>query len=511
VDRPHENLDLDADVRHLMRSLNDARALRSNRVARILAFPGDEKHFVEALQAFVRAVIPAGSRMAQIVDLCDFQGWPHKVVAAKMSISMRHLYRERLRARDHVRDAIAARLYVRVEHDGRDVLADELEAHHGAVQHGHTDAVLAHVAALLEAGVAPDMVPAVMALRARALAVAGNGSAALDELDRAAPTGDTPAATVAEIEFVRADILGVAGRHAEALRHAGLAAELSRLSPEASERERRAHARHLAFLGHLRHEGNDPAGAIETYEAARETLYGCTIPPQAQLLNVCIDLAASRLAVPDMLDHATAEALQAYRAATWHGLAAEREWAEITLGFAALTAPEVALMLGHQPPPLGPTSVAAGAGPWLGRMRLLLARLQIAHAQPARALQTLHAARAVLPAGHYLHAVADLRAAEAHNAAGRPSAALPLAAGVIDRVASAFGGSSHYTGSAHVATAEALHQLGDDALAREHCEAGIRYLRNGALVHDLSRALRLAARLTGDARYAREERDLLAG
>jgi tetratricopeptide (TPR) repeat protein len=511
LDRPREHLDLDADVRHMMRSLNSAKALRSNRVARILAFPGDERHFVEALQAFVRAVIPAGSRMAQIVDLCDIQGRPHKVVAAQMAISMRHLYRERLRARDHVRDAIAARLYVRVEHDGCDVLADELETHHEAVQHGHTDDVLAQVAALLEAGVTADLLPAVLALRARALAEAGNATAALAELNRAAQTADVPARTRAEIEFVRGGIRGVEGRYVEALLHAGRAAELSRLLPDASERERRAHARHLAFLGHLRHEGNDPAGAIETYESARETLYECAIPPQAQLLHICIDLAASRLAVPDMLDHGTAEALQAYRAATWHGLAAEREWAELTLGFAALTAPEVALMLGHQPPPLGPTGVASGAGHWLGRMRLLLARLQIAYEQPARALQTLQAARAALPTGHYLHAVADLRAAEAHNAASRPGAALPLAAGVIDRVASAFGSSSHYTGAAHLAIAEALHQLGDDAPAREHCEAGIRCLRNGALVHDLSRALRLAAHLTGDARYAREERDLLAG
>jgi hypothetical protein len=510
MDRPRANLDL-SDVRHLMRSLNNPEALRSNRVARSLAFPGDEKHFVAALQAFVRAVIPPGSRMAQIVDLCDMQGRPHKVVAAQMSISMRHLYRERLRARDHVRDAIAARLYVRVEHDGRDILADEVEAYHEAVQHGHTDKVLAQLAALLDAGIPADALPPTLALRARALAEGGNVAVALDELDRAARAADTPAGTAAELEFVRGCIFGVAGRHAEALLHGARAAELSRLRPEAPERERRAHARHLAFLGHLQHEGNDPAGAIGSYEAAREMLYGSSLPPQAQLLHICVDLAVSRLALPNMLDHGTAELLQAYRAATWHGLAAERAWAELALGFAALTGRDVALMLGHQPPPSAPTPVAGGAGHWLGRMRLLLARLQIAHAQPARALQTLHAARAVLPAGHYLHAVADLRAAEALNASSRPGAALPLAAGVIDRVAAAFGNASHYTGAAHVATAEALHRLGDDALAREHCEVGIRSLRNGALVHDLSRALRLASRLTGDARYAREERDLLAG
>jgi hypothetical protein len=36
-------------------------------------------------------------------------------------------------------------------------------------------------------------------------------------------------------------------------------------------------------------------------------------------------------------------------------------------------------------------------------------------------------------------------------------------------------------------------------------------LRRGGMVMDLSRALRLAARLTGDARYVEEQRTLIAG
>jgi hypothetical protein len=50
---------LNQEVRHLMRSLNDATALRSNRLARALALSEDDARFVEAVQRFVRSAVPA--------------------------------------------------------------------------------------------------------------------------------------------------------------------------------------------------------------------------------------------------------------------------------------------------------------------------------------------------------------------------------------------------------------------------------------------------------------------
>ena len=51
--------EFEADLRHLMRSLNDAPALRRNGLARSLAFPGEDAQFVAALHDFVRSVLPA--------------------------------------------------------------------------------------------------------------------------------------------------------------------------------------------------------------------------------------------------------------------------------------------------------------------------------------------------------------------------------------------------------------------------------------------------------------------
>jgi predicted negative regulator of RcsB-dependent stress response len=138
-----------------------------------------------------------------------------------------------------------------------------------------------------------------------------------------------------------------------------------------------------------------------------------------------------------------------------------------------------------------------------------VSRLQTAHGKAAEALASVRAARATIPKDHCLRALADLRAAEALNAANAPNEALPLALDALPRMS--LGGNSHYAGAAHVAAANAFHQLGDIPRARTHCEAGLERLRHGGMVMDLSRALRLAARLTGDSRYVEEQRTLIAG
>ena len=489
-----------------MRSLGDADALRTNRLARVLAFPGDDAHFVEALQRLVRAILPPRSRLLKIVELCDIQGRPHKVVSSDLGLSMRQFYRERAKTRVLVGTTIAARLYVRVEHDRSDILADEFESLHGAVLNGHSSGVLRRIEELLDSGLPADAVAFAQTLRATSLADLGQPENALDAINGMSVPGSGDDKTSGDVQFSLGCMAYFDGRHGEAMVHVKRALELGAPAAETTERTRRAHARKLGLLGNIAQEVDDPAGAIEAFEAARHLLRSCRTPPQAQLMQVTADLALTRQAVPAMLDHGTAEALEGYRAATWHGNTTALDWFEVVLAFASINGADTSAF-----PVLRPASAAGTtlAGVALARMKLCHSRIATARGDAKSAIALIRDARGVLPRGKFLvlNAFADLREAEALLASGRPDAALPLAAGVIDHIS--FGSASHYSGAAHLAAGRAIAALGSAARAREHSEAGLTLLRRGGMVYEVAGALRFVSQITGDGRYAREERELL--
>jgi hypothetical protein len=502
VPRNAHHDDFETDLRHLMRSLNDAPALRRNRLARSLAFPGEDAQFVAALHDFVRSVLPARSRAWQAVH-GEANGESHKNIAARLGISERQFYRERERARALLREALRARHYLRVVHDPAEILADELETLHAALEAGDVEWVLRRADDVLSAGLPPDLIRAFAALRACALAASGRHDAAAAAL-READGADAPASDERETEFAAAYVLAAQGRHREALAHAERAAE-PRTGDDVDDRGRRSAARRLCLLGNLHQEYCDPARALGVLETARQALLACAMPPQGALVAVQIDIAATRLAVPDMLDQAGDEITEAYRTAAWHDLHVQRATAEIIGELAVLSGVTAARATSR--PAGAPLDVAGMRGHAAGRMHLLSSRLRSARDDSRGALRSVQAARRSIPGAHYLAKFADLREAEALLCAGEPHAALPLALAAVDGVS--LGGASHYGGSAHVAAARALHLLGRTGAAREHCEAGVERMRRGALVVDLSRALRLALRLTGDVRYADAERALL--
>jgi tetratricopeptide (TPR) repeat protein len=499
---------LNQEVRHLMRSLNDATALRSNRLARALALSEDDGRFVEAVQRFVRSAVPAGSRMMRILERCDITGQLHKIASEELGLSMRQFYRERSEAHRRIREAIEAHLHASIHYDRADLLADELELLYESVHCGRVEAALRRADELLRYGFGTDGVRALRALQSCAFAVSGRPEQAAHELLQARRAGAPHDELAPELAFAQAYALAAQGRHAEAIPHAERAIAMKSVPAELPERRRRVRARHLALLGNLYLEDHDPHKALRALETAGRILQSCRVAPQSQLVRVSTDIAACCLAIADMVDTATARAIEAYRSATWHGLDAERVRAEVVLGFAALAVGATSNVLDGLPQ-TSYCTFAGAEGHWLARMHLLVSRLQTAHGKAAEALASVRAARATIPSDHCLRALADLRAAEALNAAKAPSAALPLALDAIPRMA--LGGGSHFAGAAHVAAAHALQQLGDVPRAREHCEAGLVRLRRGGMVMDLSRALRLAARLTGDARYVEEQRTLIAG
>jgi tetratricopeptide (TPR) repeat protein len=496
----------DIELGRLLRALNDPRALRRSALARALAGPGDDARFVDAIQALVRAALPAGSRAALIVERSDIEGVPHKAVAAELGLSLRHFYRERRRARELLRDALLIAPPGASEHDRRDALIDEVELQHALIDFGHGRAAAGVAARLLESGVPDELRTTVLALRARALVEDGRDGAGFERFDRSEGDGTLTPSELAEIACARACRADAAGRGSESAEHARRAVALTETESRSTPRRRRAHARMLACLANTLQADNDPAGALDAFERARDVLQGCGSEPVAQRTRILIDLAVTRFSLAPMIEQGLVEARHALRSAAWHGLPAEREWAEIAVALGTFAMPSEARLHELRVPCV---QGLGSSGQWLARMHLLVSRMHTARGEVAAALEAVREARTHIPPRHYLHATADLREAEALIAEGDARAALPLATRAIDRIS--VGASSHYSGAAHLAAAEALMRLGRNVPARAHCEAGVASLRRGAFVREVARGLRLAARLTGEARYLREERELLAG
>lgn len=113
-------VELDATVRHLLRNLGDVDALRSNRLVGRLFSASPRADRDRLVLARIRRRLEALAdrleseaawyphraeslrRQRNILEACDLEGRPHKVVAAELGLERRQFYRERERLRHRV-------------------------------------------------------------------------------------------------------------------------------------------------------------------------------------------------------------------------------------------------------------------------------------------------------------------------------------------------------------------------------------------------------------------------
>jgi tetratricopeptide (TPR) repeat protein/ribosomal protein S14 len=498
---------LDGAIRHLVRHIADPSELRKNPlVAERLAGarPDEQQAFMLQLRAMIRAALPEGSRAARIVQRCDIEGASHKAVVHELGISRRQFYRERARARELIVEAIRAQPNVTVGKTRRETYLEEIETLHELVNQGRTAEALAYGDVLLERGAPAEICASLHAARASAYSEHGEPERAQAEYalgERKAAGGSGAAA---ELVFARAYAEYVRAAYARAIELALRAVELSVPPPGAPDWQRRAHARHLRFLGNLLQEDHDPRQALAVFGRALDALFACTAVPKTAELRVATDIAMTKLSFAELQSQAFSEATQAHAAASWHALGYERVWALLAMGFAAASAAscENALRYANEAASLAPAVVA---GSWLGRILLIVSRVQTACARPHDALDSIAQARVAIPERHHLLRWAcDLREGEAHIALQDGRSALAHADAALARFTPA--GDSHYFGSLHLVKARALDLLGERRRAIGHCETGLALIRRGGMVRDVTAALRFAARLTGELRFEAEAR-----
>ena len=496
---------LDAAIRHLVRHIAEPSELRKNPLVaeRLAAARADEQQaFMLQLRATIRAALPEGSRAARIVQRCDIEGASHKAVVHELGISRRQFYRERARARELIVEALRQHPNAAVGKTRQESYLEAIETLHELVNQGRTAEALAYGEMLLERGAPPEICASLHAARATAHTESGEHERARAEyaLGERAATGAAPAAELAfaaaYAEYVRPDY-----RRASEL--AARAAELSVPPPGAQDWQRRAHARHLRFLANVLQGGHDPKAALAVYGRAQDALFACTAVPKAAELRIATDIAITKLAFAELQPHAYSEAAQAHAAASWHALGYERVWALLALACAASNAAsDDALRHANEAGSLAPAVVG---GSWLGRIYLLVSRIQVAGARSQEALRYLALARDAIPERHYLlRWFYELRAAEVRVALLDGSRALAHADAAL--ALRAPDTESHHYGSLLLVKARALDLVGDRRGALEHGERGLALIRRGGLVRDVIAALRFAARLTGELRFEAEAR-----
>jgi tetratricopeptide (TPR) repeat protein len=116
--------DRDAAVRHLLRHIDDARALRRNPLVAAFFGKQDDRRLDRAALRHIRAIVQrvidelsseaancpreaeSLRRQAAIISRCDLAGEPHQRVTADLGLERRQFYRERQRARARIETAL---------------------------------------------------------------------------------------------------------------------------------------------------------------------------------------------------------------------------------------------------------------------------------------------------------------------------------------------------------------------------------------------------------------------
>ncbi|HEV3086791.1 MAG TPA: hypothetical protein VGX96_06150 [Candidatus Elarobacter sp.] len=496
--------ELDAAMRDLVRNIERPQALRHNPlVARALhGVPdADQDAAITRVRAVALAALQPGSRQAEIVRLCDVEGIPHKVAQKMLGLSRRQFYRERSAARSLILAAVTRRPAATVLRSRIEATLEHVETLYDFALFGRIDEALAACELISQDGAVPDLLVHTEALRAVILSESGEFEKARIAREGVHRLAGSRSAGLAELAYANGYAAFSAGEHTHAVAAATHAVQLSRTGANATDRERRAHARHLALLGSLLSEDHDPAASLAVFMRARDTLLACSNVPQSALVHAQVDIASRRIVTGTSAPGALDEAVQALDASARHGLSSARIWSTLVLGYVYLT-------LGNRAQVMASVrSVHALArfvdgGAWLARIYILVSRLERACGMHHEALRSVRRAQDTLPPGHYLAGIADVRAAEALIGLDEPEKALEHADAALER--SIGFRESHFTGAAHIVKAKALQSIGRVADAVEHCDAGLERLRRGGLLHDLQRALELAASLTGETRYLAE-------
>lgn len=511
---------LDAQVRHLLRHLNDSAALRKNALVTSLFSQGatrsrrDDRFVVERIREMVLGVSrrmldepQLGSRAQRwhaIIARCDIGGELHKCVADELAIGMRQFYRERKLAREYLARELqreiprtgAARATVRA-----DIFSLEFGSIAALRNAGQSALAAMRAQSMFEHGGSP-------AQRIAAATFAAEVRADLNEHDAAAVMVDDARRMLVQItvpEEQRAEcVLRIDAAQARLYWDAGKTAEAHALDASLMER----FEREVSGAGHSWKEfALDSVFRIGWRELSAGRLEQATRGVDtADLIARDLDDASAHARAMSLISAGTIRNIrnqdsvtgalffEALQLCERNGLSEGAIRALIALSVCQQ-------MLGNLPAALETVRGIAERAHEMcspvtyGLYCLRLAEVSAAAGDHVTAVTSAERAAENIGGVRFVQLVAHLVGAEARLAQGAYSLAL-ASASLAEREAEAQS-NARMLGTAYRTIAEALHGLGKTEQAKEYAAASVTMLERSGHPFSLRRAYLSSAKITG--------------
>lgn len=457
--------------------------------------------------ARLHAMLRTGSAEVQVFEAIEVKGLTFKQAAATIGFSERHLYRVR---QSMIEQLLTARQQAATV-EPLPPVERQIELASVLLARGHSAAVLPLVQRALDAPSSPGGVIAALTLRVRSL------SEVEDFKGAAATLGEARRYVNGMIEVrARAALRDVVMAHAYVLYRQGLyekaigMAERALCGVTAHHRsdpyEKRTVARHLIFLGVMHQEGGSTQQSLKYLQTARDVLETLPHPPAAELSQIEIHTAFSRVAIPGQIPRARVEAREALQRAEWHGLVYETIWANLAIAMIEEVAGESQSGLPHAHAALDLARTAFSGDP-LARTLFLTSRVESAAGLHGDSLLRLHEADPHVGKTGLMRGILHVAEARVHRESGYGDGAIAAASRAIETLGAK--SQSHYLGIAYIARARA-HYCAGSAQMRDDTEAAMFYLERGGSIKDLALALELSYKIFGKRAHLERARELRA-
>jgi tetratricopeptide (TPR) repeat protein len=457
--------------------------------------------------ARLKALLRPGSPELAAFEAVEVQGLTFKAAAAKLGFSERQLYRMRRSMIDQL--LTAPRQHVTVE--PLQPRERDLELGDALLTRGHSAQVLPLVQRSLERPSGTAGVVEALVLRAKSLCDIEDFETARSALGEARTyvnnhPDERSKEHVREIVMAHSYELYRRGLYDKAIETAQRALAGASPRPGAGPYEIRALARGFMFLGVMHQEGGSPQASLACFDAAHDLLRTLPVPPAAELVQVLLQSAFSRAAIPGEIHRARLDAQQSLRDAQWHGLTYETIWANLCIAMVEEVAerPQNGLPHAHAALELARTSFS---GDPMARTLFLTSRVESALNLHDASLARLREADPHVGRTGLMRGILYVAQARVHRAAAAVSETIESATRAIAELEPK--NHSHYIGMPYLARATARRAAGD-ARVHEDVEAAVFYLERGGSVKDLALSLELSAQVCGKSRDMERARELRA-
>lgn len=518
-----------AEVRHLLRNLHDARALRSNSLVSRYFEPnenaagGSDADVLARIRKVVTTTIDelftanstgrAGvhlERQRAILLRCDIAGEADKIVCSDLDIERRHFYREKRRARTRLAEvlATAAQPSGKAYSDTADP-AELSMAHYRALRDaGETQAAIALLRSLAQNSNDRRRQIETAALLVECFAENAWWTQAFDALKTLEQLGPVEPFARARVAWAKGQIAWYHGTFSTAqdLAEEAIWHLRSATNPNSVEDDELLVTSHLQ-LGHCRDTIGRYDAALDAIQTASRLAASRPRLPARVRVNVLFHLGGAQSTREGGAAAAERYLCEGYAIAAQHGLARDAAGTALNLARAYMMRGKIdrALTLGREALAISRRVHGVAAYGWYS---LSFAAMELAARNPRNAIELARSAASTEAYDMPRAVFARTIEANAHLQLGAASRARALAASASEQLRRH--GHPRLLAYALRVLSEAAHRCGNDREAQDAIAEVFALLERNGNPYSWAYALKSRAAITGNTRYEHDATELLA-